>query len=131
MEHDRVSGERDGGSAPEDRPAVRPSGAPEIPEILRERPAAKSEKSERSMTSLAKGLALGWDLVGSVAAGLVIGVLLDRWLGTSPAFVLVGLVVGLFGSTWRLVQQSARDARRTGRGGSAGGSTPRSSDDAR
>lgn len=112
MGRDRVSSGREDHGIHEDRPIIRPSGAPEIPDILRERPrTVRKEAKQRTMTSLAKGLALGWDLVGSVAAGLIIGVLLDRWLGTSPVFVLIGLAIGLSGSTWRLVQQSARDAR--------------------
>ncbi|MEO0631190.1 MAG: AtpZ/AtpI family protein [Planctomycetota bacterium] len=104
-------------------PKRRPSGAPEIPEVLRQRPREPERERGKTMTPLVRGLALGWDLVGSVAAGLVIGVLLDRWLGTSPAFVLVGLAVGLSGSTWRLLQQSSRDARaeRARRGGERGG----------
>lgn len=106
-------GQRDEGA---ERPRIRASGAPELPEVLRDRPRPVPGKRPSSMAPLVRGLALGWDLVGSVAAGLLIGVLLDRWLGTSPVFVLIGLGVGLSGSTWRLVQQSSKDAGK-GRGG--------------
>lgn len=96
----------------EDEPAKleferRPSGAPEIPDVLRSQPRDEKPARSKSMAPLVRGLALGWDLVGSIAAGLIIGVFVDRWLGTSPAFVLVGLAVGLSGSTWRLVRQSS------------------------
>ncbi|MEL6498269.1 MAG: AtpZ/AtpI family protein [Planctomycetota bacterium] len=131
MERDRLMVEPSHDDGRKDRPAIRPSGAPEIPDILRNRPREEAENAERSMTSLAKGLALGWDLVGSVAAGLIIGVLLDRWLGTSPAFVLLGLVAGLFGSTWRLVQQSARDAKRADDARESGRARTGASDDRR
>ena len=115
MGRDRVSDAPSDSEPPRHRPGVRPSGAPEIPEVLRERPRETKAKRASSMTPLVQGLALGWDLVGSVAAGLVIGVLLDRWLGTSPIFVLVGLGVGLSGSTWRLIRQSSRGTGSRGR----------------
>ena len=44
----------------------------------------------------------GWDLVGlggllvgAVVGGLVLGALLDRAAGTSPAFTLLGIAVGI------------------------------------
>ena len=38
---------------------------------------------------------LGGLLAAAVVAGLVIGLLVDGWLGTSPAFTLVGIGVGI------------------------------------
>jgi F0F1-type ATP synthase assembly protein I len=38
---------------------------------------------------------LGGLLVGAVVGGLVIGVLIDRAAGSSPAFTLVGIGVGI------------------------------------
>jgi F0F1-type ATP synthase assembly protein I len=40
-------------------------------------------------------LTLGGMLVGSVVLGVVVGELLDVWWGTSPAFVLVGIALGI------------------------------------
>ena len=40
-------------------------------------------------------LTLGGMLVGSIVTGLVIGLLLDSWWDTSPAFVLVGTALGI------------------------------------
>lgn len=33
-------------------------------------------------------------LPGSTVAGLLLGILADRWLGTSPALAVTGLVLG-------------------------------------
>jgi F0F1-type ATP synthase assembly protein I len=38
---------------------------------------------------------LGGFLVGAVVGGMVIGYLLDRSAGTSPAFTLVGIALGI------------------------------------
>lgn len=99
------------GQSGDERPARRPSGAPEIPDVLRERPRVEARREASTMSALGRGLALGWDLVGSVAAGLLLGVLVDRWLGVSPAGVLVGLALGTTVSTVRIIRQSARDNR--------------------
>jgi F0F1-type ATP synthase assembly protein I len=45
--------------------------------------------------SLRDLLTLGGMLVGSIVTGLVLGLLLDAWFGTSPAFVLAGTALGI------------------------------------
>ena len=40
-------------------------------------------------------LGLGGLLVGAVVGGLVLGALLDRAAGSSPAFTLVGIALGI------------------------------------
>jgi F0F1-type ATP synthase assembly protein I len=40
-------------------------------------------------------LTLGLTAAGALAVGVVLGLLVDGWLGTSPAFTLVGLVLGI------------------------------------
>ena len=39
-------------------------------------------------------MAAVWRFVGSAGLGIGVGILLDRWLGTSPLWVLVGLGLG-------------------------------------
>lgn len=56
-------------------------------------------------------IGLGGLLVGSVVAGLVVGLLLDEALGTSPVFVLAGIALGIAGSAvgfWVKVRDALR-----------------------
>ena len=43
---------------------------------------------------LGLGLRVGIDIVAAVAVGVVAGILLDRWLGTAPWFLLVFFLLG-------------------------------------
>ena len=43
---------------------------------------------------------IGWFFALSIAGGIVGGVLLDRWLDTTPLFTLLGLLVGLVVAFW-------------------------------
>ncbi len=45
--------------------------------------------------SLRDLLTLGGMLVGCIVTGLVLGLLLDSWWHTSPAFVLAGTALGI------------------------------------
>jgi F0F1-type ATP synthase assembly protein I len=40
-------------------------------------------------------LTLGGMLVGCIVAGLLVGLLLDSWADSSPAFVLAGIALGI------------------------------------
>jgi ATP synthase protein I len=57
------------------------------------------------------GLDLGIRLGVSVALGLGGGLLLDNWLGTSPIFTLIGMVLGI-GAAMATIWNVARDAMR-------------------
>jgi hypothetical protein len=39
---------------------------------------------------------MGLSIAVTVGAGVVVGLLVDRWLHTAPAFLIVGLVLGVF-----------------------------------
>jgi ATP synthase protein I len=98
-----------GGEGPERPGGRRPSGAPELPEVLREAPPSDVHPSPKpAVSSLAQGFALGTDLVVSTAAGLVVGWLLDRWLGTAPLGMLIGLGAGMIGAVIRLLRRTAK-----------------------
>ena len=59
----------------------------------------------------ALGLDLGIRLGVSVAIGLGGGLLLDNWLGTTPIFILIGMVLGI-GAAMVTIWNVARDAMR-------------------
>jgi F0F1-type ATP synthase assembly protein I len=101
-----------GGPPSEPDPGRRPSGAPELPEILRAPARPASPDAPPKLSSLAQGFALGTDLLVTTAAGLVLGLLADRWLGTSPGGLLIGLAAGMAGALTRIVRRTARSGRR-------------------
>lgn len=44
----------------------------------------------------------------SILAGFLLGLGLDAWLGTRPAFIVVGIVVGAVSGFWKLWQVARR-----------------------
>ncbi len=68
---------------------------------------------ERSASALGAALELGLQLGGSVVVGLGLGYYLDRWLGTSPVFLLVFLLFG-FAAGIRTVVRFAAQAKPPG-----------------
>ena len=63
---------------------------------------------ERSVTSEVAGAANeGWGtsaLIGSVLSGLIIGYLLDRWLGTDPWLTIGFVILGSYSGFRRMWQ---------------------------
>jgi F0F1-type ATP synthase assembly protein I len=54
---------------------------------------------------------VGLEFAASVLGGLALGYAVDDWLGTEPAFLLLGVFGGLIGSVSRLVMLSRRFER--------------------
>ena len=53
---------------------------------------------------LTKYAAVGTEFVAAVGLMVGLGVLMDRWLGTTPVFILVGLVIGFTAAMYRLIK---------------------------
>ncbi len=72
-------------------------------------------------TSLAGAMSLGFrvltEFVAGIAVGTLIGWLLDRWLHTSPAFLIAFMALGTAAGFWNVYRLAAKP---TG-GGSSGG----------
>lgn len=97
----------------------------EIPEVLRDKPAdprtqhVTTRRESFGDTARAWGMAL--DLVFTTIGGLIVGWLIDWWLGTGPWGAIIGLALGFVLAAIRLVrgtmkaekkEQAERDARR-------------------
>ena len=57
-------------------------------------------------------LGLGGLLVGAVVGGTLLGLLVDSLLGTSPVFVVVGVLLGIVGAGmgfWNKVRSALRE----------------------
>ena len=68
----------------------------------------KSESPEE--LNRKSGLAYGaaFSLFAAVVAGLILGWLLDRWLGTRPWFLVGGLVLGAAAGLYEFIRTSSR-----------------------
>ena len=80
---------------------------------LKARQKAESEtesahsKKIQDTESMSIGLRAGAELITSIAAGGLIGYLLDQWLSTTPLFLIAMLVLGVitgFVNVWRTTQ---------------------------
>ena len=68
---------------------------------------------ESSWKALAELSSIGMTLVLATVIGLAAGYFLDRWLGTSPWLILIGLGLGIaagFVNLFRAVNRAGRDA---------------------
>lgn len=76
-------------------------------------PNCSSEKSKRggSIQDLAAFAHLGMMFPISIALGTLVGFLLDRGLGTSPAFALVGFGLGVAAAVIELFRTVARESQ--------------------
>ena len=61
-------------------------------------------------TNIKSGIAYGAaiSLFAAVVGGLIVGWLLDRWLGTSPWLLVVGLILGAAGGFYEFIRTTSR-----------------------
>jgi ATP synthase protein I len=67
-------------------------------------------KPASELTTVARKVAQGseaMDFISSVVAGLLLGLGLDWWIGTRPAFTIVGIVLGFVAGFFKLWQASS------------------------
>jgi F0F1-type ATP synthase assembly protein I len=70
---------------------------------------APSVKSmQENVTRAAPAMAASYGLVGSIFLFAAIGYGLDRWRGTSPWFLLAGLVLGVVIGFYELIKATYR-----------------------
>ena len=65
---------------------------------------------DKEETNLKSGLAYGAaiSLFAAVVGGLIVGYLLDRWLGTGPWLLVVGLVLGAAAGFYEFIRAASR-----------------------
>jgi ATP synthase protein I len=69
-----------------------------------------SEDDDKQETNLKTGIAYGAavSLFAAVVGGLIVGWLLDRWLGTGPWLLVVGLILGAVGGFYEFIRTTSR-----------------------
>ena len=73
-----------------------------MPEPEQEDIVARYRREERQRKQRASVTGVGLEFAVGVAVFTLVGVGLDRWLETSPAFTLVGFAVGFSAAFYRL-----------------------------
>ncbi len=67
------------------------------------------------LSDLRRMAGLGLEFVSSIAGGILLGWLLDRWLGTAPWFLVAGMGVGLVGGLSNFIKEAMRASRKAER----------------
>jgi F0F1-type ATP synthase assembly protein I len=78
------------------------------PDPQPQEPDPASERSPRPLPGALGFVALGTTVAGCVGVGVWLGILVDGRLHTSPAFLLVGLVLGAAAAVGTVVAQVRR-----------------------
>jgi ATP synthase protein I len=68
---------------------------------------AEDDKEELNRKS-GLAYAAAFSLFAAVVAGLILGWLLDRWLGTRPWFLVGGLVLGAAAGLYEFIRTSSK-----------------------
>ena len=73
-------------------------------------PDMKPAEEDKEEINRKSGLAYAaaFSLFASVASGLLIGWLLDRWLGTRPWLLVAGIVLGSAAGFYELIRSSSK-----------------------
>ncbi|MDD9911949.1 MAG: AtpZ/AtpI family protein [Alphaproteobacteria bacterium] len=70
---------------------------------------AKQDKEQEELTrQMGDGYMLALNLVVSSLLGLGFGLFLDKWLGTTPLFLLTFLVLGFAAGLYKLIQAARK-----------------------
>lgn len=69
-----------------------------------------SPDEDKHETNIKSGIAYGAavSLFAAVVGGLIVGWLLDRWLGTSPWLLVVGLILGAAAGFYEFIRATSR-----------------------
>lgn len=73
-------------------------------------PGSLSDQNEKEEINRKSGLAYAaaFSLFASVVSGLILGWLLDRWLGTKPWLLVTGIVLGAAAGFYEFIRQTAK-----------------------
>ena len=69
-----------------------------------------ADQNEKEEINRKSGLAYAaaFSLFASVVSGLIVGWLLDRWLGTKPWLLVAGIVVGAAAGFYEFIRQTTK-----------------------
>jgi len=101
-----------------DRKQLTPSRGPEIPSELKEeadsQPSAPKTPYAPPAGSVRELAGLGIEIVASIAGLGAVGWLLDRWIGSFPWLMMIGLILGIIGGLYNAVKKANRITNSSG-----------------
>jgi len=70
----------------------------------------KSPEEDKEETNRKAGVAYtaAFSLFASVVSGLIVGWLLDRWLGTRPWLLVVGIILGSVAGFYEFIRSTSK-----------------------
>ena len=71
----------------------------------------REAKSDSAGSAMSLGLRAGSEFVSAVIVGLGIGWVLDRALGTNPAFLIVFFLIGVAAGIWNVIRLTSPKGR--------------------
>jgi len=69
-------------------------------------PPTVGAQTDKERAELWRLSAMGTEFVAAIVGMLVLGLLLDRWWGTTPVLTIIGSVVGLLAGGYNLIRQA-------------------------
>jgi ATP synthase protein I len=75
----------------------------------------KASPHEQVTQAVNDGWVAGGSFFASIMSGFLLGYFGDKWLGTEPWLVVIGIVVGAYSGFLRLWQYAKREGERHGR----------------
>ena len=73
---------------------------------------SRRPKPDGAGSAMSLGLRAGSEFVSAVIVGLGIGWVLDRALGTNPAFLIVFFLLGVAAAVWNVIRLTSPKGRR-------------------
>ena len=80
-------------------------------ESLPRRDAGDGGDSGKFGSAMGRGMRVASEFAAAIVIGGLIGWLLDRWLGTKPAFMIVFFMLGVASGVWNVIRATSPASR--------------------
>ncbi len=74
-------------------------------------PPDRKNDADSELVSAASGYGQAFGFIGTMLVFAGLGYLVDRWLHSAPWGLIVGIALGFFGSTYKMVREANRSSK--------------------
>jgi ATP synthase protein I len=71
-------------------------------------PRSKSDRPTSELIRATSGYGQAFGFIGTILVFALLGYLFDRWMKTAPWGLVVAIVVGFIGSTYKIVREASK-----------------------